>query len=332
MAIKAGRVGVRNDQVDVYGKIKDNSTPYVLPTASADTLGGVKVGNGLAINEGVLSNSNPTPYSLPVASASSLGGVKAVTKTEAMTKEVGIDADGKLYVEPSSGGGAVTLGSATLKQLTGTTGYCDYAVQDGICYFFGKLTAGSIGLNAYSQVAIFEDMPTPVQNMQVSAVVTIDKYNYGNNTGNANMGIGTDGLLYLVARATPLNNESVSFSGMYPVGDDFTQETVTLIGCSNDSIMYALYNDRYCFLYGNVNATSWSDSTSYDFTIVQNLSPAFKQWKNNFVLGDNCKFYNALGIDVINGDLHMNRKGIAGDLYRHIDFCSCYYVDDEEES
>lgn len=35
--------------------IEAGATKYVLPTASADTLGGVKVGAGLAINEGVLS-------------------------------------------------------------------------------------------------------------------------------------------------------------------------------------------------------------------------------------------------------------------------------------
>ncbi len=53
---------------------------YVLPVASAETLGGVKVGTGLSINEsGVLSNSNPTPYSLPNASAETLGGVKVGT-------------------------------------------------------------------------------------------------------------------------------------------------------------------------------------------------------------------------------------------------------------
>ena len=51
---------------------------YVLPIASDDTLGGVKVGSGLSINAetGVLSNSNPTPYSLPTASDDTLGGVK----------------------------------------------------------------------------------------------------------------------------------------------------------------------------------------------------------------------------------------------------------------
>lgn len=50
---------------------------YVLPTASAETLGGVKVGNNLTIEDGVLSAPDPTPaYILPTASADTLGGVK----------------------------------------------------------------------------------------------------------------------------------------------------------------------------------------------------------------------------------------------------------------
>ena len=53
-------------------------TPYELPIASAETLGGVKVGTGLSIDAetGALSNSNPTPYTLPTASAETKGGVK----------------------------------------------------------------------------------------------------------------------------------------------------------------------------------------------------------------------------------------------------------------
>ena len=50
--------------------------PYALPTASADTKGGVKIGSGLTMTGDVLSNDNPTPYSLPTASADTLGGVK----------------------------------------------------------------------------------------------------------------------------------------------------------------------------------------------------------------------------------------------------------------
>lgn len=54
----------------------DNPTPYSLPTASGETLGGVKIGDGLTMTDGVLSNDNPTPYSLPTASDTTLGGVK----------------------------------------------------------------------------------------------------------------------------------------------------------------------------------------------------------------------------------------------------------------
>ena len=43
-------------------------------------------------------------YSLPVANSATLGGVKPVTKTSAMTQEVGVDTTGKLFTTPSSGG------------------------------------------------------------------------------------------------------------------------------------------------------------------------------------------------------------------------------------
>lgn len=49
---------------------------YTLPTASAETKGGVKVGSGLSMSGEVLNNSNPNPYSLPEASAETLGGIK----------------------------------------------------------------------------------------------------------------------------------------------------------------------------------------------------------------------------------------------------------------
>ena len=49
---------------------------YTLPTASASTKGGVKIGAGLTMEGEVLNNTNPTPYSLPTASAETLGGVK----------------------------------------------------------------------------------------------------------------------------------------------------------------------------------------------------------------------------------------------------------------
>lgn len=54
MALAAGRKGVLPSELTPDGKIK--GTNYTLPAASANTLGGVKVGSGLSVTEeGVLS-------------------------------------------------------------------------------------------------------------------------------------------------------------------------------------------------------------------------------------------------------------------------------------
>lgn len=55
----------------VEGLQGGGGSSYTLPTASASTLGGVKVGSGLSITDGVLSADG-----VPTASASTLGGVK----------------------------------------------------------------------------------------------------------------------------------------------------------------------------------------------------------------------------------------------------------------
>jgi hypothetical protein len=53
----------------------EESSSYTLPTASADTLGGIKVGNNLTIANGVLS-ADDQGETLPPASADPLGGIK----------------------------------------------------------------------------------------------------------------------------------------------------------------------------------------------------------------------------------------------------------------
>jgi len=48
----------------------------------------------------------PAPYVLPVASAATLGGVKPVAATDDMTQPVGVDAAGALFTAPGASGGA----------------------------------------------------------------------------------------------------------------------------------------------------------------------------------------------------------------------------------
>ena len=84
---------------------------YSLPVASAETLGGVKVGSNLSINEsGVLSA--PAPYSLPVASAETLGGVKVGSNLSINESGV-LSAPAPYYLPVASGEtlGGVKVGS-----------------------------------------------------------------------------------------------------------------------------------------------------------------------------------------------------------------------------
>nr|DAH30327.1 MAG TPA: hypothetical protein [Caudoviricetes sp.] len=56
--------------------------------------------------------------SLPVASPTQLGGVKPVAKTDAMTRNVGVDDNGGLYTEPSAWHVTVTQTSADRQNAT----------------------------------------------------------------------------------------------------------------------------------------------------------------------------------------------------------------------
>lgn len=70
--------------------ISATDTKYTLPTATATTLGGIKVGNNLSISDGVLS-ADAQSYTLPVATSETLGGVK-------IGQHLGINSDGVVSV------------------------------------------------------------------------------------------------------------------------------------------------------------------------------------------------------------------------------------------
>lgn len=88
---------------------------YTLPTASASTKGGIKIGAGLSMDGEVLNNTNPTPpspYNLPTASAETLGGIKVGTN-------LSIDENGVLSASGGGGGGTkykhyITLADGSL--------------------------------------------------------------------------------------------------------------------------------------------------------------------------------------------------------------------------
>lgn len=110
-----GNVNMEADQIHYRGGDRPMNVEEaikqagVLPIASADTLGGVKVGTGLEIDEtGVLSAGE---YDLPIAAPDTLGGIMTgdglftdpeTGETEVNIRENGglmFDQDGKLYAQ-----------------------------------------------------------------------------------------------------------------------------------------------------------------------------------------------------------------------------------------
>ena len=88
------------EKFEVVDRTIEKLTPYTLPIASTETLGGVKIGNNITISEdGKISAPAPTPgYNLPVASNEVLGGIK-------IGEGLNITEDGILSANGGSGGG-----------------------------------------------------------------------------------------------------------------------------------------------------------------------------------------------------------------------------------
>ena len=84
---------------------------YTLPVASADTLGGVKVGDNLSIDGSGVLSAVASPYELPTASADTLGGVKigsGITITDGVISVTG-GSGGSSELTFASGETEVTL-------------------------------------------------------------------------------------------------------------------------------------------------------------------------------------------------------------------------------
>lgn len=99
---------------------------YTLPIASANTLGGVRVGSGLSIDQdGVLSSQGGGGgYTLPAASSGALGGIKIGYTQNQKNYPVQLDSNNKAYVNvPWEGGGSGGGGTVTSVGMTVPTGF-----------------------------------------------------------------------------------------------------------------------------------------------------------------------------------------------------------------
>lgn len=113
-AEKATQDGNGNVITSTYATKAENNAKYTKPASGIPE-------SDLA--QGVQDKLNEPGYTLPVASPSALGGVKPVAKTDDMTQQVGVDANGALF---TAQGGSDFNPSGTYNNLT-----AGKAVADG---------------------------------------------------------------------------------------------------------------------------------------------------------------------------------------------------------
>ena len=128
----------QDQNIDVPTNVSDLNndsgflTAATLPTASASTLGGIKVGSGLSINASTGVLSATYSYTLPIASASTLGGVK-------VGSGLSIDENGVLAF-------SADLSSYAQKSYVDSQ---DAVLAEGIASNYGRITSVEDWLRNY---------------------------------------------------------------------------------------------------------------------------------------------------------------------------------------
>lgn len=158
----------------------EQAPSYELPTASANTLGGVKVGENLSIDaNGVLSASGGSSYTLPVASSNTLGGIK-------VGSGLSIENDGTLSTTGGSGGGGTVV---LPKVVNYNYDLDDVATALGTEYteddYDVPINFRVIGDSVSKILTLSSTLPITVTNFTLNKASTISikfKYNLSNST------------------------------------------------------------------------------------------------------------------------------------------------------
>lgn len=98
---------------------------YHLPIASSTTLGGIKVGNNLTIEDDGTLNAESTEYNLPVATSSTLGGIKIGSGLSIIDASLSVNVDSVLdedSTNPIQNGTAATAIATLTSNLQTATG------------------------------------------------------------------------------------------------------------------------------------------------------------------------------------------------------------------
>lgn len=108
--------------------ITDDINGYHLPIASATTLGGIKVGDNLTIEEDGTLNASEGSYTLPVATVSTLGGIKVGNKLSITDGSLSVVTDSSLSgsstnpIQNNTVNAAITSLTSTVQTNTNSIG------------------------------------------------------------------------------------------------------------------------------------------------------------------------------------------------------------------
>lgn len=158
---KTGKRSTIGDAISAGG----GGSPYILPTASTSTKGGVKIGEGLSMSGEVLNNTNPTPYSLPTASSNTKGGVK-IGNGLSVSDDV-LSANSQLPAHTSSEEGKF-LG-------VDSNGDLEWSTPSGSGVEYRAGVTSRINLSANNSFYAPVTFSTPMSNDQYAVSVTINR-------------------------------------------------------------------------------------------------------------------------------------------------------------
>jgi serine acetyltransferase len=204
-----------------YIEIPPASTPYVLPTASATVLGGVKVGTGLAVDaNGVLSSSGVTGAYLPLAGGTMTGTINLPDSINALQTASGFNIIGN---------------AAGMYVRSGTTNLWSYGVS---------------ALTAYKPIALPAD-PTSPLHAATKQYVDSKSSTYTLPTASATVLGGVKVGTGLAVDANGVLSTSGTVTGFLPLAGGTMTGTIN-VPAGKDAVRtvngFSLYDNNVSFL------------------------------------------------------------------------------------
>lgn len=197
------------------------ATSYVLPKATDEVLGGVKIGSNITVSDGVISVA--TPYVLPVSNTTTLGGVIIGDNIQVLGDgTISVAAPYVLTTATTSTLGGVVVGSGLV--INPVSGVLDLDLPIGSTSTFGGLkvganlvvTTGTISFNTGTLVG------TAVRVASTATTSTLGGVKIG-----ANVSISGDGTIS-VATPYTLPNATTSTLGGVKIGTGINLNSGTI--------------------------------------------------------------------------------------------------------